>query len=152
MAAPSFRHRRSASEKASAAARGASKKSGTKPELALRRALWRAGLRYRKNVVSLPGKPDIVFKGARVAVFCDGDFWHGRDWPGRRARLAEGHNSDYWIAKIERNMERDRRNNEELARMGWTVVRVWEGDVEARLDALVDEVRALVQKRRGRPS
>lgn len=142
---PSFNNQRPASARASAAARGASKKSGTKPELLLRHALWRAGLRYRKNDASLPGRPDVVFKNARVAVFCDGDFWHGRDWPHRKAKLERGNNPDYWIAKVERNMERDRQNTESLEAMGWTVLRMWEGDIKVRVDALVAEIRAHVK-------
>lgn len=140
MKPPSFKNRKPASEQASAAARGASKKSGTKPELVLRRALWRIGLRYRKNADSLPGRPDIVFKRKRVAVFCDGDFWHGRDWPIRRAKLEGGNNSDYWIAKIERNIERDRNDTECLEAIGWKVLRVWEGDINADVDKIVDMI------------
>jgi len=93
-----------ASANASAAARGASRKSDTRPEVLLRQALWSAGLRCRKNVVDLPGKPDLVFKGARVVVFCDGDFWHGKEWADRRKKLLAGTNPGYWVAKIKRNM------------------------------------------------
>ena len=144
---PTFHGLRPASAQASAAARGASKKSGTRPELALRRALWRAGLRYRKNDASLPGRPDLVFKGAHVAVFCDGDFWHGRDWPGRKAKLQRGNNPDYWIAKIERNMKRDRQNTESLEAMGWSVLRVWERDVKANVQAVVERIETLLQQK-----
>jgi DNA mismatch endonuclease (patch repair protein) len=144
---PSFNRRSSASAGASAAARGASKKADTKPEVLLRRALWRAGLRYRKNDASLPGTPDIVFKRARVAVFCDGDFWHGRDWSRRKAKLERGHNADYWIAKIERNIERDRENTGLLVTMGWTVLRVWESDIKARTDELAEKICALLSSR-----
>ena len=107
MKTPSYKYLNAASASASKAARASSKKQDTKPELRLRRALWRAGHRYRKNVATLPGKPDIVFVRARLAVFCDGDFWHGRNWPERKAKLEQGHNPGYWVAKIERNMERD---------------------------------------------
>mgnify|MGYP006285397807 CR=1 FL=1 len=141
----SFRELQPASAQASAAARGASKKTGTKPELLLRRALWRAGLRYRTHDSSLRGRPDIVLKGPRVAVFCDGDFWHGRDWESRRLRLEGGHNAGYWVAKIERNIERDRLTRRELELQGWTVVRVWEGDLKSRLDEVVEEIRLLVR-------
>lgn len=103
----------------------------TTPELLLRSALHSLGLRYRLHAPDLPGRPDIVFRRLRVAVFCDGDFWHGRDWARRRARLSQGSNAAYWIAKIESNMKRDRRNVRSLRDMGWTVVRLWERDIAA---------------------
>lgn len=122
-----------ASAGASSAARGSSRKTDTKPEVLLRKALWRAGLRYRKYVADLPGNPDVVFKGARVVVFCDGDFWHGKNWGKRRKKLLRGTNPTYWLAKIERNMERDREINLRLKKDGWTVLRFWESEI---LDAL----------------
>ena len=102
------------------------------------------GLRYRKNVRSLPGKPDIVFKRARVAVFCDGDFWHGRHWPVRRAKLSMGANAEYWLAKIEANMERDLRHTQTLEQMGWRVTRLWETDIKRDPTAMAEQVRVLV--------
>jgi DNA mismatch endonuclease (patch repair protein) len=96
----------------------------------LRRALWRLGLRYRKNVKSLPGKPDIVFFRNKVAIFCDGDFWHGREWPKLRAKLKRGSNSNYWLQKIRSNIERDRRNQALLEKSGWLVIRLWESDIK----------------------
>jgi len=100
------------------------KSQDTKSELMLRRELWSRGLRYRLHHKGLPGRPDIVFMGPRIVVFCDGDFWHGRDWPVRRAKLSSGANPRYWISKIEANMRRDRRRSEELRGLGWTVIRV----------------------------
>jgi DNA mismatch endonuclease (patch repair protein) len=79
----------------------------------------------------LPGRPDVVFSGARLAVFCDGDFWHGRDWASRRQKLGQGTNSAYWLAKIQRNMERDRQNTRRLQEMGWTVLRFWESQIRS---------------------
>jgi len=105
--AHSYRGRKPASERASQAAKGSSKKTDTRPELMLSRALWSAGLRYRKNPSDLPGKLDVVFLGAKLAVFCDGDFWHGRDWEARQEKLTRGHNAEYWLAKIERSIQRD---------------------------------------------
>ena len=87
------------------------------------------GYRFKPNVSSLPGKPDIVFQGQRVVVFCDGDFWHGREWPSLRAKLARGANAAYWIAKIASNIRRDRQNDRRLRKLGWSVVRVWETDI-----------------------
>jgi len=101
-------------------------------------------LRYRKNLKSLPGTPDVVFLRAKVAVFCDGDFWHGRDWSRRKALLARGTNPAYWIAKIEGNMARDRRIDDTLKASGWTVLRYWESELRHRVDLAVDSVRAAV--------
>ena len=86
----------------------------TKPELLLRRALWAKGLRYRLHRKDLPGKPDIVFPRQKVAVFCDGDFWHGRDWPALKQKLCRRANPDYWIPKIQSNIEHDTRSAEKL--------------------------------------
>ncbi len=138
--APSYKGLARASKKASRAARGASKKTDTKPEVTLRKALWRAGKRYRKNVKKLPGKPDIVFHGARVVVFVDGDFWHGKDWEVRKAKLENGHNAPYWVAKIERNMERDQENEQKLLAEGWVVLRFWESDVKKSVESVRDSI------------
>jgi DNA mismatch endonuclease (patch repair protein) len=137
MKTPRYQGLTPASTKASAAARGASRKSNTKPELVLRRAIWRAGLRYRTNVSGLPGKPDLVFKASRVAVFCDGDFWHGKNWGKRRHRLLLGTNGEYWVAKIESNMLRDQAQTDMLEKDGWTVLRFWESDILKRPELAV---------------
>ena len=100
--APSFKGLRPASERASRALAG-SRKTGTACEELLRSALWSRGLRFRKNVGSLPGCPDAVFAREQVAVFVDGDFWHGRRWASRRRKLSSVHNAPYWLAKIESN-------------------------------------------------
>jgi DNA mismatch endonuclease (patch repair protein) len=106
------------------------KARGTEAELALRRQLWTLGLRYRLHARDLPGKPDIVFRRKRVAVFVDGDFWHGRHWEERRSKLASGHNAGYWLAKIGYNRDRDRHNTTLLETAGWRVIRLWETDVK----------------------
>lgn len=106
----------------------------------MRSALWRAGCRFRKNVEGLPGRPDIVFSKPRVVVFCDGDFWHGRDWPERQERLRRGHNAAYWIAKIDRNMARDLLNTEDLRAAGWRVLRFWERDIVANTKSITNQV------------
>lgn len=129
--APSYKGLRPASVRASVAARGSSRKTDTRCEVMLRQALWAAGCRYRKNAKDLPGRPDVIFPGSRVAVFCDGDFWHGRDWESRRQKLSRGTNSEYWLAKIQRNMERDRQNTQRLQEMGWTVLRFWESQIRS---------------------
>lgn len=112
----------------------------TKPELRLRRALWAAGLRYRKNVVGLPGKPDVVFRKARVCVFMDGCFWHGCPECYRPPKS----NGAFWRAKVEGNRARDVRQTEALGKAGWTVLRFWEHEVSRSLDVCVKEVESAV--------
>ncbi|MBI5617507.1 MAG: very short patch repair endonuclease [Gammaproteobacteria bacterium] len=111
---PSFAGFSPSSPASSRAMRG-NRKRDTKPEMLLRRALWRAGYRYRLHVSGLPGRPDLVFPRARVAVFCDGDFWHGRDWLVLREKLERRANPGYWIPKIEMNIRRDRQQEADLA-------------------------------------
>lgn len=79
----------------------------TSIEVTLRKALWNKGYRYRKNVKNLPGRPDIAITKYKIAIFCDSEFFHGKDWEVLKPRLENGKNADYWIPKIERNMERD---------------------------------------------
>lgn len=136
-----------ASKQASEIAKSASKKCDTRPETILRKALWQQGYRYRKNVSWVPGKPDIVFVGARVAIFCDGDFWHGKDWDNRREKLHSGHNSEYWIAKIERNIERDQEVNNRLKSEGWQILRFWESDIKHDLGRVLGIVVNTLQQR-----
>lgn len=143
---PSYLGLEPASLRARAAARGASRKRDTQPERLLGCALWRQGLRYRKDVARLPGRPDLVFASARVVVFCDGDFWHGKGWEQRRARLAAGTNAAYWLAKIARNIERDREQDRALRNQGWTVLRFWESDIRAAPERVAARVRKAVEK------
>lgn len=127
------------------------RRQDTTPEIALRKALWAAGIRYRLGSGTLPGRPDLVISKYRVAVFCDGDFWHGRRWGERKRRLAVGWNAAYWLAKIERNRSRDREVTRTLRKLGWTVIRVWESDVRRDpLDAVIKISRAIKQNRIGR--
>ena len=141
----SFQSFRPSSRRASLAARGSSKKAGTRCELLLRQALWTRGCRYRKNVKDLPGCPDLVFPAARVALFCDGDFWHGREWNARRQKLALGHNSTYWLAKIRRNIERDWQNTQRLLDQGWTVLHIWESEIRADPERVAGDVLAILR-------
>lgn len=110
------------------------KSKDTKPELALRKELWRRRLQYRKNYKKLPGKPDIVFPRVRLAVFCDGDFWHGHNWAIRGYGSLENELRRYskpWAEKITRNVQRDKQINRELQALGWRVLRIWESDIKA---------------------
>lgn len=111
----------------------------TKAEILLRKALWRKGLRYRKNVKVLPGKPDIVFTKHKIVIFVDGDFWHARGHeknPGEQIDT----NKNYWIDKLKRNVARDRYVNELLLEQGWLVLRFWESDIKNNLDNCVEEI------------
>jgi DNA mismatch endonuclease (patch repair protein) len=112
--------------------------------MALRLSLFRRGLRYRVNRKDLPGCPDLAFIRQRVAVFVDGDFWHGRDWEKRKRQLQSGHNAPYWLAKIAYNRDRDIRNNELLAELGWRVVRLWETDVLKNPDGAARLVASVI--------
>ena len=110
----------------------------TKPELAFRRALWNAGYRYRVDYKKLIGKPDIALKKYKTVIFIDGEFWHGHNWKERREKIKS--NRQFWIPKIERNIQRDAEVNQELNRMGYTVFRFWESDVKKNLDTCLSEV------------
>ncbi|MBU1664196.1 MAG: very short patch repair endonuclease [Gammaproteobacteria bacterium] len=118
------------------------KSTGTLPELMLRKALWRAGLRFRLHP-HLPGKPDLVFPGARVAVFVDGCFWHGCPQHGHLPKSNPG----YWQPKLSRNLARDRRVNVELLELGWMPIRIWEHEIALDLPACVARVGEAVQLR-----
>lgn len=102
----------------------------TSIEILLRKALWHKGYRYRKNYKELPGCPDIVFMKYQVAIFCDGEFFHGKNWEQLRKQLENSNNSQFWINKIARNIDRDDEVNKQLKAMGWTVLRFWGKDIK----------------------
>jgi len=106
-----------------------------KAETALAKALWHAGYRYRLNYKKLPGSPDIVITKYRLAIFVDGEFWHGYDWEERKPKLKA--NREYWIEKIEENIARDRKNDTLLKEMDWTPVHFWEKEVKKDLPGCV---------------
>jgi len=117
----------------------------TTSELALRHALWRRGLRFRIHRANLPGTPDIVFPGAKLVVFVDGDFWHGNQWRLRGLERLEDQfrdcgNSEYWVRKISRNVVRDEESTTALEAGGWRVIRVWESDIKRDLSGCVAEI------------
>jgi len=114
------------------------KSNDTSIEVSLRRALWRSGIRYRKNCAKLPGLPDIVITKHRIAIFCDGEFWHGKDWERKKHRIKS--NRDYWISKIERNIERDNEVNRRLSTTGWTVLRFWGNEIHNDIEGCVEDV------------
>ena len=107
-------------------------------ELALRKALWNKGYRYRKNVKSVYGHPDIAFIGKKIAIFCDSEFWHGYDWDNRKNDFKV--HREFWYAKIERNMERDKKVTEKLESDGWTVIRFWGKDIKQNINECVMQI------------
>lgn len=104
------------------------KNKGSKIEIKLGKELWKRGYRYRKNDKTVFGKPDFVFKRDKIAVFCDSEFWHGKDW--KTKKLEHKSNIDFWHQKIERNIERDKEVNEQLTKEGWIILRFWGRDIE----------------------
>lgn len=117
----------------------------TKPEILFRRLLWARGIRYRKNNINLPGKPDISISKYKVAIFIDGEFWHGFNWEEKKKKIKA--NRDYWVPKIERNIERDRNNNLLLENDGWTVLRFWESEIKKNTEECLERVLALINSR-----
>lgn len=130
------------------------KSKNTRPELALRHVLWARGLRYRVNMKSLQGKPDVVFTRAKIVVFCDGDFWHGHNWVVRGLSSLDEELERYtqfWRDKILGNIRRDKENTSRLEADGWTVIRIWESDIKADVSKCADIVetayRSAIPKR-----
>lgn len=117
----------------------------SKIELLLRKELWSRGLRYRKNVKSIFGKPDIAFIGKKVAVFCDSEFWHGYAWEIYRDDFQT--NRDFWIPKIERNIQRDKEVNEHLRAEGWIVLRFWGKEIIRDVHACADVIEMALRNR-----
>jgi len=109
----------------------------TSIEVALRKALWAKGYRFRKNYKSLPGRPDIALTKYKIAVFCDSEFFHGKDWDTLKRKLEKGKNPDYWIKKIERNIERDKEKDMLLQAEGWTVIHFWGKDILKNVDECI---------------
>jgi DNA mismatch endonuclease Vsr len=107
------------------------KSKGSKIEIMLAKAMWEKGLRYRKNDKTVIGKPDFTFKKYKIAVFCDSEFWHGKDW--KKKKLEHKSNIKFWHQKIERNIQRDREVNEELLKNGWQVIRFWGKNIKKEL-------------------
>lgn len=116
----------------------------TKIELVLRKALWEKGYHYRKNYNELPGKPDIVLTKYKLAIFCDGEFFHGKDWEILKPRLQKSNNSEFWISKISRNKERDDEINKKLLFMGWTVIRFWGDEIKKNADECVKVIEEAI--------
>ena len=116
----------------------------TSIEVKLRKSLWSKGYRYWKNYDGLPGKPDIVLMKYKVAIFCDSEFFHGKDWEVLKPRLEKSNNSQYWISKISRNRERDDEINKRLLFEGWTVIRFWGKEIQKNVDECVKVIEEAV--------
>ena len=106
----------------------------TSIEVALRKALWHKGYRYRKNYKKLPGTPDIVLTKQKIVIFCDSEFFHGKDWDIKKPKLLKSNNSEYWIKKIEKNMQRDMETDKKLLFLGWTVIHFWGQEILKKTD------------------
>lgn len=121
------------------------KSKDTKIELILRKELWRRCLTYRKNDGSIVGKPDIVYKGLKLAIFCDSEFWHGFQWE-TKGKDEHKSNKEFWYKKIERNIERDKDVNELLKNQGWTILRFWGRDIKKNVAECADIIEAKIKE------
>lgn len=110
----------------------------TKPELLFRKALWKKGVRYRVDNKKFPGKPDVSIQKYKLAIFIDGEFWHGYNWDERKDNIKS--NRGFWVPKIERNIQRDREVNQQLMDMGYTVFRFWEKEIKNELNKCINDV------------
>lgn len=119
------------------------KAKNSKPEMILRRAMWTRNIRYRLHDKSLPGKPDIVIKKYRLVIFVDGEFWHGYNWEERQKQIKT--NRDFWIPKIERNMQKDRQTNRILTDMGYTVFRFWSREILKELPKVMNQIELYLE-------
>jgi DNA mismatch endonuclease (patch repair protein) len=116
----------------------------TKIEVALRKALWAKGYRYRKNYKKVPGSPDICLTKYKIAIFCDGEFFHGKDWEVRKAKVAQGNNGEYWVKKIQENMLRDDVKDKELNALGWTVIHFWGKDILKNTETCISVIEETI--------
>ena len=120
------------------------KSKDTSIELILRKALWKKGYRYRKNYEALPGKPDIAITKYKIAIFCDGEFFHGKDRDKLENYPKNSNNGEYWYKKITRNIQRDKENNIDIHGAGWTVLRFWGRDIKNHLDECVKVIEEAI--------
>lgn len=116
----------------------------TSIEIALRKQLWNKGYRYRKNYKKLPGTPDICLTKYRIAIFCDSEFFHGKDWNVLREKVGKGNNGRYWIKKIQENIKRDEDVDKKLSLMGWTVIHFWGKDILKNTDECIKVIEETI--------
>lgn len=119
----------------------------TKIEVILRKALWHEGIRYRKNYKKLPGTPDIAITKYKIAIFCDGEFFHGYDWDEQKPRILKGEHGQFWVDKIEKNRMRDEAKDRELELLGWNVIHFWGREIIDNTDACVKAVKDIIFER-----
>jgi DNA mismatch endonuclease Vsr len=122
------------------------KSKNTKIEDFLAKALWNKGLRYQRNATTIFGKPDIVFKGLKIAIFCDSEFFHGKDWDKLKTKIDT--NAGFWIKKIEGNIERDKMVNKRLEEQGWLVLRFWGNSIIKNRDECVYLIETTINERK----
>ena len=115
-------------------------------EILLRKELWKRGIRYRKNVKDILGHPDLAFKGKKIAVFCDSEFWHGYDWEHNKESIKT--RREFWIPKIERNMKRDIEVTENLEADGWIVLRFWGKEIKNNVSDCADKIGKAMRERK----
>jgi len=115
----------------------------TKPEILFRKELWKAGIRYRKHDKTLPGNPDITNKKLKLVIFIDGEFWHGYNWEEKKLKLKS--NRDFWISKIERNMQKDRENNIKLENLGYKIFRFWDHEIKKDITKCISLVNEYLE-------
>ena len=120
----------------------------TSIEIILRKALWANGIRYRKNYNKLPGKPDIAITKYKIAVFCDSEFFHGKDWGKLKERLSKSENGDYWIKKIMRNQERDQEIDKQLRFLDWMVIHFWGEEIKKNTNGCVQVIEEAIFERK----
>jgi len=118
------------------------KNKDTGIEVIFRKALWKAGFRYRKNYKKLPGKPDIALTKQKIAIFCDGEFWRGKNWDEYKKKIKS--NRNYWIPKIDKNIKRDFEIDRDLKFMGWEVLHFWGTDIEKNMTSCIEQVKDAV--------
>lgn len=120
------------------------RRKDTNIEIAFRKALWNKGYRYRKSYKALPGTPDICITKYKIAIFCDSEFFHGKDWEVHKPKIAKGNNGKYWVKKIEENIKRDKIKDKNLLFMGWTVIHFWGKDILQNTDECVKVIEETI--------
>ncbi|RNL52783.1 very short patch repair endonuclease [Pedobacter jejuensis] len=125
------------------------KAKNTKAEVLLRKSLWAKGVRFRIHVKTMPGKPDIVINKYRLAIFVDGSFWHGFNWDKKKTTIKT--NAQFWIPKIERNMQRDSTNQKKLEEAGYIVMRFWDHEINKQLTKCLNQVLLYLESARNQP-
>lgn len=116
----------------------------TAPEILFQKALYNKGIKFKRNYSKLPGNPDIALIAKKIAIFIDGEFWHGYQWRKKKRKLKA--NRAYWIPKIERNIARDKQNNKKLKKAGWQVIRLWQHQIIKDLPKCIEKIKKITKK------